>query len=205
MSLPELPAAREWASASGKFRINGKLTGFSSGEVQLLKESGNSTNVSLEKLSAADRQYVKDILRVDKDAKVIIGKVIEIIDGDTITVLDEDKKQHKIRLEGIDAPEQSQAFGSAAKKTLSEKTFNTSPWVEWKGLDKYDRILGHVYHDGRHINLELVAEGYAWHHKEYSKDPRLANAEIVARRRRLGLWSDSSPSPPWDFRRSGRE
>ena len=59
----------------------------------------------------------------EPDAKPheLIGKVVHITDGDTLTVLDTDKIQHKIRLSGIDAPEKSQAFGTKAKEALAEK------------------------------------------------------------------------------------
>ena len=51
-------------------------------------------------------------------AETITGRVVGIGDGDTITVLDADKVQHKIRLAGIDAPEKKQAFGNRSKESL---------------------------------------------------------------------------------------
>jgi len=41
--------------------------------------------------------------------QTITGKVVGVSDGDTITVLDDQKRQHKIRLDGIDAPETTPA------------------------------------------------------------------------------------------------
>jgi endonuclease YncB( thermonuclease family) len=59
-------------------------------------------------------------LSVIAQQRTITGKVIAIADGDTITVLDSGKQQHKIRLDGINAPEASQPFGTQAKCTSSQ-------------------------------------------------------------------------------------
>jgi endonuclease YncB( thermonuclease family) len=40
----------------------------------------------------------------------------------------------------------------------------------------------------------------AWHYKQYNKDQELAILEIKARETKIGLWSQSNPTPPWDFR-----
>src|SRR6267378_4491443 len=69
------------------------------------------------------------------------GKVVHIADGDTLTVLDADNVQHKIRLHGIDAPEKGQAFGTKAKEALAEKVHEKTVRVVWKEKDKYGRIV----------------------------------------------------------------
>jgi len=130
-------------------------------------------------------------------ADEIRGKVVGIADGDTITVLDAEKVQHKIRLEGIDAPEKGQAFGTKAKEKMSE--------LVGEKKDRYGRILGNVHLGDRLINLEMVQEGLAWHYKQYSKAKELADAEDEARKAKKGLWGDKSPEPPWEFRKKGRE
>ena len=63
------------------------------------------------------------------------GKVVSIADGDIITVLDADKKQHKVRLTGIDAPEKRQAFGAKSKDRLGELVTGKDVVVEWKVND----------------------------------------------------------------------
>ena len=132
--------------------------------------------------------------------KPFVGKVVSVADGDTITVL-LDKQQHRIRLEGIDAPEGHQDFGSKAKKVLSDKVFGKDVLVKWTRRDKYRRILGHIYLGDRFINLELVQEGMAWHYKQYSKDRALAQAEREAKEAKRGLWAQPNPIPPWEFRK----
>jgi endonuclease YncB( thermonuclease family) len=131
---------------------------------------------------------------------VILGKVVGVTDGDTITVLDGEKQQHKIRLEGIDTPESHQAFGTQSTKALSEKIFGKQVKVKWEDQDRYRRILGHIYLDDRWINKEMVEEGWAWHYKKYSTDKALSAAESNSRLKKLGLWKDAKPIAPWDFR-----
>jgi endonuclease YncB( thermonuclease family) len=104
------------------------------------------------------------------------GKVVKIADGDTITVL-LDKTQHKIRLEGIDAPEKGQAYGTKARQALADKVFGETVRVDWKKRDRYGRIIGRVYLGNRDIALEMVKDGFAWHYKRYSKEAAFANAQ----------------------------
>jgi len=136
-------------------------------------------------------------------AQLYAGKfrVVGVSDGDTITVLSADKQQIKIRLAGIDAPESSQAFGNRAKQALAEKVAGRTIEVVEQSKDRYGRTVADLYVEGRWINLELVAEGWAWHYRQYSRDQRLADAETAARQAGLGLWADKNPVPPWGFRR----
>lgn len=133
-------------------------------------------------------------------AKTLVGKVVAVADGDTLTVLDAERKQHKIRLEGIDSPEAKQAFGTKAKGGLAERVFGQQVKVLWDQSDRYGRKLGHVFLSSRWVNYELVRDGLAWHFTKYSSDPNLARAEIEARKERRGLWADPHPVAPWDFR-----
>lgn len=130
----------------------------------------------------------------------ILGRVVGVSDGDTITVLDAEKTQHKIRLNAIDAPESHQAFGQRAKQALSEKIFGRDVKVRWNEKDKYGRTLGDVFIDDRYINKEMVEEGWAWHYRQYSNSSDLEVAEQRARIAHSGLWADAHPIAPWDFR-----
>lgn len=76
------------------------------------------------------------------------GKVVSIADGDTITVLDENKKQNNVRLNGIDAPEMKQAFGTKSKVRLGELVAGKDVVVEWKEKDRFGRIVGQVRENG---------------------------------------------------------
>jgi endonuclease YncB( thermonuclease family) len=130
------------------------------------------------------------------------GKVILVKDADTFMLELSDKTKEDVRLEGIDAPETKpkQAFSEEAMAALSGKLLDKEVKVEWLQRDRDERILGHVYLGERWINLEMVAEGFAWHFTKYSKDKRLADAEKAARAACVGLWKDKNAISPDDFR-----
>ncbi len=129
------------------------------------------------------------------------GKVVSISDGDTLTML-VDRKQVKVRLEGIDAPEKSQAFGAKAKDALTELVAGKVVTIHKTGEDRYGRTLARVHLESEEINSLMVARGFAWHYRQYSKDKMLAELEDKARSERVGLWADARPVPPWEFRRT---
>jgi endonuclease YncB( thermonuclease family) len=141
----------------------------------------------------------------------ITGKVVGVMDGDTIEVLDATKTPRRIRLEGIDAPEKAQPFGNRSKQHLSDLVFGKQVEVQFNKTDKYGRTVGKVLANGRDANLEQVRAGFAWHYKEYQKEQsagdRLAyaDAETSARVRKLGLWLDPKPMPPWEWRHGGKD
>lgn len=141
-------------------------------------------------------------------ADVLIGQVVGVSDGDTITLLDANKTQHKVRLAGIDAPEKAQPFGQASKKSLSDLIFNKQVNVYWEKKDRYQRVLGKVTLGEQDICLEQVKRGMSWHYKQYQRDQtpedrmKYTLAEKEARANRIGLWSDESPVEPSKFRHS---
>ena len=94
-------------------------------------------------------------------ADTLLGKVINVVDGDTITVLDDTHTQHKIRLTGIDAPEKRQAFGNVSKQSLADMVTGQSVVVEWVKVDKYGRKLGKVLLSGLDCHLVQVKRGLA--------------------------------------------
>lgn len=143
-------------------------------------------------------------------AGTLVGLVVGVTDGDTITLLDDQRTQHKIRLSGIDAPEKAQAFGQRSKEHLSSLVFGHRVMVETEKQDRYGRTVGKVVIDGRDVNLAMVVAGMAWHYKKYegeqSPSDRLlyADAEQLAAKDRRGLWNSESEIPPWTFRRISR-
>lgn len=147
----------------------------------------------------------KQAIPAEPSADSITGLVARVVDGDTIHVLEKDKTTVKVRLDGIDAPETGQPFGTKARQALAAKILAKTVNVGTKGNDKYGRTLGVVSLDGRNINREMVAEGWAWHFKKHSKDAALANAETEARAKRAGLWADANPQSPWDWRATEKE
>ncbi len=139
-------------------------------------------------------------------ADTLIGKVVKVADGDTITVLD-NNIQHKIRLQGIDAPERKQAFGNASRKHLATLVAGKEVTVKWVKRDRYGRIVGFVIVDGQDVNLVQVKTGMAWFYRYYQKELSVENrklyaqAEDEARANKKGLWQHKNPMPPWEWRR----
>ena len=135
----------------------------------------------------------------------LILKVVSVHDGDTITCLSEDKRQIKVRLDAIDAPELGQPFGQAAKKALSEMVFGKSVTVIEKKKDRWGRTIAHVLVEGDDTNLMMLERGMAWHYRQYSKNARLQRAEIDARAAKKGLWADVEPVPPSEWRKFDKD
>lgn len=134
-------------------------------------------------------------------AESFSGKVVKVSDGDTVSVMRRGRAQ-KVRFQGIDAPEKRQAFGHRAKKFTSDLAFGRVVTVQVVDVDRYGRIVGEVIlPDGRSLNRELVRAGLAWWYRKYSKDKSLGELEEEARSARRGLWIDSNPIPPWEFRK----
>ncbi|MFC5271888.1 thermonuclease family protein [Adhaeribacter terreus] len=132
-------------------------------------------------------------------------KVIGVKDGDTIEIL-VDNKPVTVRLYGVDAPEKKQPYGTQAKNFASELAFGKYVKLHDKGKDRYGRTIGEIMlPDGKSLNKELVANGFAWYYKAYANDPQLGYLENDARRLERGLWSQPNPQAPWDFRKNKRE
>ena len=143
-------------------------------------------------------------------AETIVGRVVGIADGDTVTVLDSEKSQHRVRLAGIDAPERRMPFGQRSKEHLSDLVFSKDVNVDTSKKDRYGRWVGVIFVDGVDANLAMVTAGMAWHYKQYEREQSAsdrqlyANAENQARSRRAGLWLDPNPTPPWEYRKERR-
>ena len=129
-------------------------------------------------------------------------KVVKVSDGDTITVLTNENEQIRVRLFGIDAPESSQDFGSAARKVLSGAVAGKTVSVDVKDTDRYGRSVGVVYVGNSDVNEFMVSNGYAWAYRRFTDV--YVNKEAEAKNKKLGLWSQSGSIPPWDYRKQQR-
>ena len=131
------------------------------------------------------------------------GKIVSVSDGDTVKLLTQNKREIKIRLAEIDAPEKNQAFGQASKKSLSDMAFGKVAQAKCGKEDQYGRYVCTIYVNGVDVNYAQVQRGYAWVYRQYaSRGSKLYEAENMAKSMKAGLWADSRPVPPWEFRRS---
>lgn len=138
-------------------------------------------------------------------AETISGRVVAVHDGDTITVLI-DRRQVKVRLANIDAPESRQPFGTQSKQSLSALCFKKEARLETSGRDRYGRTIATVYCAGTDANAAQVRQGMAWVFDRYaSPNSPFYAVQNEARAARRGLWKDPNPVPPWEWRRTRRE
>lgn len=145
------------------------------------------------------------------NAQVLTGKVMQVKDGDTVVISPIEGGQFFIcRLYGIDAPEiqhpgkPGQLYGEQAAKELKNLILGQEVEVKLMGQKTYKREVCLIKHNGIDINLEMVKRGYAWAYKQYLRRPNVSEyiaAENEARTKRLGLWVEIDPQPPWAFRK----
>jgi endonuclease YncB( thermonuclease family) len=145
------------------------------------------------------------------------ARVVGVADGDTITVLDANNVQHRIRLAGIDAPEKGQPFAERSKRSLRRMVMGRNARIEWDEQDRYGRLVGKVWVAPAGINCARepcpktldagraqITVGLAWHYlgRHQGEEDSLAYEfdETEARARRVGLWSEPDPTAPWDWR-----
>lgn len=144
-------------------------------------------------------------------AQELAGRIVGVIDGDTVDLLTASKDLIRVRLSGIDAPEKGQPFGQVAKRTLSDIVFDRQVVVDGTKRDRYGRLVGKLLVGGSDANLQIVARGLAWHFKRYEREQpeadrtTYAHAEAAARAGHLGLWADRQPVAPWDYRAHKRQ
>jgi len=140
-------------------------------------------------------------------AETLVGRVVGVHDGDTLTLLNDQKRQTKVRLAEIDTPESKQPYGSRSKQALSDLVFGKTVQVEIRDTDRYGRTVGRVSVGSTDVNAALVASGAAWVYRQYSSDPDLLRLEAEARAAQRGLWGlpEAQRTPPWEWRRAQRE
>jgi len=137
------------------------------------------------------------------------GVVRAVYDGDTVLLATRGASRLKVRLYGIDAPETrkpdilGQSYGDISKRMLMFKIMGRRVTAEIVEIDQYKRAVAVIRYQGRDINREMTAEGMAWAYRHFLQGAYASEyigAEELARSRRAGLWRDSNPLPPWEFR-----
>jgi endonuclease YncB( thermonuclease family) len=145
-------------------------------------------------------------------AGVIEGRVIEVPDGGTITVLTrEGASMHRVRLAGIDAPGRDRTYGSNSRESLRRLTVGKTVRVETAGLDAKGLLIGVVLvvrsaiECGNQPCAPVLDPGlsqlsFGWAVIDQSNLARQSDAaqkqyavaEGQARTSRLGLWREPS-------------
>ena len=130
------------------------------------------------------------------------GKVVKVIDGDTVDILTPKKQKVRVRLLDIDAPESRQAYGNAARKYLASLIAGKNVFVKENKKDIYQRTLGTIFLNQININAKMVEGGFAWayRYKGVANNKNMVKLESKAKQNKKGLWKDKHPIAPWDFR-----
>ena len=132
------------------------------------------------------------------------GVVIGVRDGDTLTML-VDRQHVAIRLAEIDAPELQQPYGRHSQQSLAELCLQMQAVVEHFRRDRHGGVVGSVRCKGVDVNAAQVERGMAWvYGRDSRRTPPLYLLQDQAQRQHLGLWAESSPVPPWQWRRDRR-
>ncbi len=144
------------------------------------------------------------LFTVSPAAADVLGRVVAVQDGDTLTVLVE-RREGKVRLVDIDAPELRQPFGTRSRKSLAEMCFGKTASLDVRGQDRYKRTIAQVTCAGTDANAEQVRRGYAWTYTRYARpDSPLHFLQTQAQSANRGLWADPGATPPWEWRRNGQ-
>jgi len=136
------------------------------------------------------------------------GVVINVVDGDTVHLLNDNQEKLKVRLHHIDAPELDQSYGKESKFALEQLILNKKVTVFSDKKDKYKRLLGVISLDEVDVNLEMIKAGAAWHFKKYAKFDQAKEQyqiydenEHQAKLKKIGLWKEKAISP-WLWRKN---
>lgn len=134
-------------------------------------------------------------------ANTVKGKVVSVVDGNTLEIVSEDNETYKVVLAGIDSPELEQEFGEAAKEFLEKFINDKAIQVQLQGKDRWGNYVGVVYiNKGTDLRKALLANGLAWVVARGAAD-EFIKLEQKAREQGAGLWKEESPTPPWVYRR----
>lgn len=133
-------------------------------------------------------------------------KVVKIVDGDTFIGLTNDKKEVHFRLQGIDAPEKGQPFSEKSKEKLAELI--AGKFVRIKAQQKPDRfgrlVVWAYTPDGEDVSAEMLKAGLSWHFTKFDDSAFYSQLETQARKNRTGIWTETNPIAPWNFRKSSK-
>ncbi|MDE2118779.1 MAG: thermonuclease family protein [Betaproteobacteria bacterium] len=152
-------------------------------------------------------------------AEEFSAKVIAVLDGDTVLVLRGCKRVEpeapgthrrppcggsqkvKVRLVNIDAPEKAQEYGMASRQSLAEMVLRKQVQVSSQAMDEYGRMVAQIEAGGLKVNEEQVRRGMAWEYSHFHSDRHFIALQHEAQQARRGLWAQSSPMPPWQWRK----
>ena len=142
----------------------------------------------------------------DVDELVLVGRVIKIVDGDTIDVA-LDSGPIRIRMQGIDAPERGQPMSGDATELLRDLVDEKEVELLPSGQYSFERMIARVYLGETDVNAEMIRRGLAMAERrflrEFDDGESYCEFEHDARSARLGIWAlpPGERTAPWEWRR----
>jgi len=128
--------------------------------------------------------------------RTIEGRVTAVSDGDTLDVVPAgETRAIRVRVFGIDAPEQGEPYSAQARNRTRVLAFDKRVRVTGVSIDTYSRLVARVQVGDVDLGLDLLSSGLACHYRRYSDDPGQARAEAAARSRAAGFWAAGAPKP----------
>jgi endonuclease YncB( thermonuclease family) len=152
--------------------------------------------------------------QADAAAWTLVGRVVNVDDGDTVIMRTEGGQEANVRLSSIDAPEVSHAnrepgrygqpYGQTSKRYLRSLVDRRDVQATCFEQDRYGRLDCELFVDGQSVNRAMVAAGMAWANLaargRYMRDAAVPRLQRNAQEQRAGLWADPEPIPPWEWR-----
>lgn len=136
------------------------------------------------------------------------GMVTKVHDGDTVTVINENLVEEKIRVYRIDAPEikysniPTQPYAFESRDSLSSLCLNKKASVTRKGVS-YSRTVAIINCNGADAANWQLYHGNAWVYR-YTSTKTLMSIQNSAKNRKAGLWAGLNPVEPYLWRRGVR-
>jgi micrococcal nuclease len=125
----------------------------------------------------------------------LTGRVVGIVDGDTVDVLVHPNRKVRVRIHGVDAPERNEPFSQQALSFTRVFMFSRDVTLMGRDIDPYDRLVARIVVDGADASAAMLSAGLACHFRRYSDDPILEAAEQAARTSRRGFWAPGALQP----------
>jgi endonuclease YncB( thermonuclease family) len=139
-------------------------------------------------------------------------EVVRIFDGDSAIVRYEGESETlHVRIVGIVAPEKGQPHADESRDKFVALLKSPTTRIEILKRDVFRRWLVRAEVNGEDLGERMLREGNAWFFRRYQSDlspemrRRYDRAERKAQAKKLGLWQNSNPMAPWDFRASRRK
>jgi endonuclease YncB( thermonuclease family) len=139
------------------------------------------------------------------NANSLQAKVVEIVDGNTMIVINVNRRI-KVVLKGSDAPEEGQPFGDVARQHLADLVLGKEVLVDYTELGRDSHLVAKVFCNEMDVGEQMIRDGVAWFDRTYEKDfselerQLYDESEQAARGEHRGLWQETAPVAPWQFR-----